>query len=288
MTNEIRANQSNGKFDNLPAGSYYVRVQSEDCTTISEEIVIGEPTPLVVSPTINDISCNGANDGSIVLDVQGGCGDYQFAISPNLNQFVDENSFEELSPGDYMVIAQDTNGCFELVEFTLTEPDELAATTTVTDEICFESSDGTVALQIMGGTAPYYTSLDTNNDSDFVQDQFTYENLGSGTHVVFIRDANGCEMAEVFEVQTGANLNGEAEVLYECDVMGASSNAVQIVLEDSDIYSNVIFGLDTDDPNQMQLDPYFENLTAGQHYITALHSNGCINTFEFEITILNR
>lgn len=285
LTNEIRANQSNGRFDNLPAGSYYVRVQSEDCTTISEEIVVEEPTPLVVTPTINDISCNGANDGSIVLDVQGGSGDYQFAISPNLNQFVDENSFDELSPGDYRVIAQDSNGCFELIEFTLTEPDELAATTTVTDEICFDSSDGTVALQITGGTAPYYTSLDSNNDSDFVQDQFTYEGLSSGTHVVFIRDANGCEMAEVFEIQTGANLNGEAEVLYECDVMGASSNAVRIVLEDSDIYSDVIFGLDTDDPNQMQLDPYFENLTGGHHYITALHSNGCINTFEFEVTI---
>jgi len=285
LTNQVRPDQNNGRFSDLPAGSYYVRVQSEDCIVISEEIVVEEPTPLVVTPTINNISCNGANDGSVVLDVQGGSGDYQFAISPNLNQFVDENSFDDLSPGDYRVIAQDSNGCFELIEFTLTEPDELQTSSTVTNEICFGSSDGTVSLQISGGTAPYYTSLNTNNDTDFVQDRFTYQDLSSGTHVVFVRDANGCEMAEVFEVQAGANLNGEAEILYECDTMGAASNAVRILLEDSDVYSDVIFGLDTDDPNQMQLDPYFENLTAGQHYITALHSNGCINTFEFNITI---
>lgn len=287
MTNEIRPNQSDGAFDELPVGTYYVRVQSEDCTVLSEEILIEEPAPLEVNPTINNITCNGAEDGSVLLDVQGGAGDYQFAISPNLNQFVDENSFDELSPGDYMVIVQDGNGCFELIEFTLTEPEELTMSTTTTDEICFESNDGTATVQISGGTAPYYTSLDSNADSDFVEGQLAYEGLASGTHVVFVRDANGCEITEVFEIASGVNLAGEAEVLYQCDENGAASNTVQIVFEDDTVYGDVIFGLDTDDPDQMQLDSYFENLSGGTHQITVLHSNGCVNTFEFEITIFD-
>ena len=91
----------------------------------------------------------------------------------------------------------------------------------------------------------------------------------------------------MFEIASGVNLAGEAEVLYQCDENGAASNTVQIVFEDDTVYGDVIFGLDTDDPDQMQLDSYFENLSGGTHQITVLHSNGCVNTFEFEITIFD-
>ncbi|MGB5646479.1 MAG: T9SS type B sorting domain-containing protein [Muriicola sp.] len=287
LTTELRPNQSSGIFANLAVGTYFIGVQSNDCQIVSEEVQIDEPTPLVVNSTISDISCNDAADGSIVLDVSGGSGDYQFAISPNLNQFDESNSFTELAPGNYSVIVQDSNGCFELIEFTLTAPEALAVISTVSDEICFESSDGAISLQISGGTAPYSTSLDSNTDTDFVQDLFDYGNLASGLHVVFIRDANGCELTEVFEVASGVNLAGEAIVEYACDPMGSTSNSVQIVFEDQTIINEVIFGLDTNDSALMQLDPVFENLSGGTHIINVLHSNGCANTYEFEITIFD-
>ncbi|WP_045800915.1 T9SS type B sorting domain-containing protein [Flagellimonas lutaonensis] len=283
LTDEIVPNQPNGLFTDLPQGSYYVRVQSDDCETISEEIIIQEPTPLVVDTNISNISCNGAEDGSIVLNVQGGVGPYQFAISPNLNQFVDENSFNGLAPGDYTVIAQDANGCFEVVSFSLAEPNELSLTTTVLDEICFESSDGAITLQINGGTAPYFTSLNSNNDADFAEGVLEYNNLPSGTHVVFVRDANGCELSEVFEVASGANLAGEAVVSYPCD-SGVATNSVSIAFEDDTVSGEVLYGLDTTDPAEMVLDGTFENLAGGDHFITVVHSNGCTNTFEFTIT----
>nr|WP_286943497.1 T9SS type B sorting domain-containing protein [Allomuricauda sp.] len=283
LTDEIVPNQPNGLFTDLPQGSYYVRVQSDDCETISEEIIIQEPTPLVVDTNISNISCNGAEDGSIVLNVQGGVGPYQFAISPNLNQFVDENSFNGLAPGDYTVIAQDANGCFEVVSFSLAEPNELSLTTTVLDEICFESSDGAITLQINGGTAPYFTSLNSNNDADFAEGVLEYNNLPSGTHVVFVRDANGCELSEVFEVASGANLAGEAVVSYPCD-SGVATNSVSIAFEDDTVSGEVLYGLDTTDPAEMVLDGPFENLAGGDHFITVVHSNGCTNTFEFTIT----
>ncbi|MDC6366967.1 MULTISPECIES: T9SS type B sorting domain-containing protein [Flavobacteriaceae] len=285
LTDEVRPNQNNGTFIDLPAGTYYVRVQSEDCEVTSEEIQVNEPTPLTVDSTISDISCSGADDGSIVLNVQGGTGNYQYAISPNLNQFDSDNSFADLSPGSYQLIVQDENGCFELIEFDITEPEALSVVSTTTDEICFESSDGTVSLEITGGTAPYETALNSNLDTDFVQDITTYEDLPSGTHVVFIRDANGCEYSEVFEIQSGVNLNGDVEVYYECDPNGFTSNLVQVVFEDSSIDGNVLYGLDTDDTSVMQLEPIFENLSGGEHFITVVHNNGCINTFTFEVTI---
>ncbi|MEM8763324.1 MAG: T9SS type B sorting domain-containing protein [Bacteroidota bacterium] len=286
-TNEIRPNQLDGTFIDLPAGTYYVRVQSGDCEVASEAIQIDEPAPLVVNPTITDISCSGAEDGSITLDVQGGSGTYQYAISPNLNQFDSENVFDELAPGSYQVIVQDENGCFELIEFDISEPAALNVVSTVTDEICFDSADGTVSLVISGGTAPYSTALNSNLDTDFVQDLTEYQNLASGTHVVFVRDANGCEYSEVFEVENGVNLEGEVEVMYTCDGGGFTSNSVQVVFEDTTVASDVLYGLDTDDTALMQLEPTFENLTGGEHFITVVHNNGCINTLTFEVTIFD-
>ncbi|MEM6893621.1 MAG: T9SS type B sorting domain-containing protein [Bacteroidota bacterium] len=286
-TNEIRPNQLDGTFIDLPAGTYYVRVQSGDCEVASEAIQIDEPAPLVVNPTITDVSCSGAEDGSITLDVQGGSGTYQYAISPNLNQFDSENVFDELAPGSYQVIVQDENGCFELIEFDINEPAALNVVSTVTDEICFDSADGTVSLVISGGTAPYFTALNSNLDTDFVQDLTEYQNLASGTHVVFVRDANGCEYSEVFEVENGVNLEGEVEVMYTCDGGGFTSNSVQVVFEDTTVASDVLYGLDTDDTALMQLEPTFENLTGGEHFITVVHNNGCINTLTFEVTIFD-
>ncbi len=282
LASTIETNQD-GIFTDLPDGSYYVRVQSRDCEDISNVINIVDPTPLVVVPNITEISCSDAEDGSITLDVTGGTGDYQFAISPNLDQFDDENTFDELGPGDYIVIAQDANGCFEVVEFSLIAPAELTASSTVTDEICFESADGTVTLEINGGTAPYSTALNSNADADFVQDLVQYTDLPSGTHVVFVRDANGCETTEVFEVDPGVNLAGEAVVEYLCDT-DITTNRVSIAFEDQSIINDVLYGLDTSDPAEMVLDGTFEGISGGDHFITVLHSNGCPETYEFTIT----
>lgn len=282
LTNEIRPNQNSGLFADLPMGDYYVRVQSEDCETASTVINIVEPTPLVVQATTTDISCNGEDDGSVTLDVQGGTGPYQFAITPRLNQFVDENSFDELAPGDYTVIAQDANGCFEIVDFSVTEPENLTMSTTIFDEICFESGDGAVNLEINGGTAPYFTSLNSNDDADFVEGVLEYNDLPSGSHLIYVRDSNGCEILESFDVEAGVNLAGEAIVSYACETVLAT-NEVRVDLVDDTVADEVLYGLDTADPDEMVLDGTFEGLAPGDHFITVAHSNGCTNTFEFSI-----
>src|SRR5690606_21925233 len=112
--------------------------------------------------------CNGANDGSITVALSGGSGGYQYAISPNLNQFDTVSTFNNLAPGNYTVIAQDVNGCFEQLEFTIVQPEILTAMVVTTPEICIGSADGTAELTITGGTGPYRTSINSLDDADFI------------------------------------------------------------------------------------------------------------------------
>ncbi|WP_243834442.1 T9SS type B sorting domain-containing protein [Maribacter caenipelagi] len=283
LTNEIRANQPTGLLTDLLAGSYYVRVQSDDCEVTSQLISITEPEELLIdtaNTTINDVTCNGQEDGSITVNMLGGSGTYQYAISPNLDRFSDDNTFDELTPGDYIIIAQDSNGCFELIEATIVEPDVLEITTESTPEICVGEEDGTIDLTIIGGTAPYSTRLE--NETDFVQDRLNFTNLAAGDYIIYIEDAQGCEETIIVTIDPGVDLGATVDPVYGCNGT-FPSNYVNIVLNDPSIENDVLFGLDTIDPLEMQLTPIFRELTPGTHYISISHANGCLTTYDVEI-----
>ncbi|QXP57694.1 T9SS type B sorting domain-containing protein [Cellulophaga sp. HaHa_2_95] len=282
LVTEIRPYQSTEVFANLPMGTYYVNVRSGDCETISTVIQITEPTPLVVTPEITNISCFGENDGSIVVNMTGGSGTYQYAISPNLNKFDETNEFNDLAPGMYTIIAQDRNGCFEQLEVTITEPTLLEFVSSTTPEICFGDEDGTINLTINGGTAPYSTSLNSDADADFVDGLVAYQNLAADAYTVYVKDANGCITSQTVIVDAGENLNATATVIYVC-TGDVPENNLDIVFEDPSVSGDVLYGLDSVDPNDFVMDSNFTNMTPGAHYITIAHANGCIRTFNFEV-----
>ncbi|WP_394747697.1 T9SS type B sorting domain-containing protein [Spongiimicrobium salis] len=282
LSTEIRPYQNQGIFADLPHGTYYVSVQSEDCQTTSVEILIAEPAPLVIDPLVTNISCHGGEDGSIVLNSQGGSGSYQYAISPNLNQFDDDSVFDGLSAGDYTVIAQDSNGCFEVFDFTITEPSLLEMDLVSTPEICAGDQDGTIDVMITGGTPPYSTSLNSNNDADFVTGRVRFNALASGSYVVFVRDAMGCVTNQLIDIEAGANLSARVEMVYECSG-DVPNNRMVLSLEDDSTSADLLYGLDTVDTSNMVLVPDFQNLSPGQHFVTIAHANGCINTINFEV-----
>ncbi|MFK7813774.1 MAG: T9SS type B sorting domain-containing protein, partial [Maribacter sp.] len=272
--------QTSGIFSNLTSGTYYVNVTSADCTTPAELVIIAEPIPLDYTEDIVNALCFGDENGSITVTLSGGAGGYQYAISPNLNQFSDENTFDELAPGDYTVIAQDQNGCFIQLDYTITAPELLTATGLATPEVCFGDQDGTITLTIEGGTAPYSTRL--SNESNFVQDRTLLTDLSAGGYIIFVRDANGCLTDVGITIEPGANLNATVEPVYEC-TGDTPDNYVNITLEDPSVIGDVLYALDSTDPSDLQLNPDFRNTAPGSHYIAIAHANGCIRTVDFEI-----
>lgn len=278
------ATNNDGLFDNLTSGSYYVRVRSRDCEEMSAVIVIDDPEPIVIDqPIITPIICSGDENGSVTINASGGTGDFQYAISPRLNRFVDDNTFDELAAGDYSIIVQDGNGCFELIEFTLEDPEQLLITLSSTPEICSGDEDGTITIVTAGGVAPYSWAL--NDDADFVDSvgaNITIDNLASGDYLVFLKDENGCIVEDLIRVDSGANLNATIEVIYEC-TGDTPNNRLDIVFEDSSVSTDVLYAIDSTDPNDLVLEPNFENLSAGDHYLYIVHENGCPRTIDFEV-----
>lgn len=285
LTSSVAGPQNTGQFNTLIAGTYYVNVTSLDCEFTSAVIDITDPAPLQIDrQESTDVTCAGLEDGTITVEVSGGTGDIFYAITPNLNQFSTENTFTDLAPGIYDVIAQDSNGCFETFQFEILQPAPIQVqATNVMHEVCFNSADGSFELDITGGTAPYESSLNSNADADYVLDQVLFQNLPAGTHVVFVRDAQGCESNVFVEINPGVNLAATVIPIYEC-TGNLPTNRLEIVFEDPTVSGDVLYGLDTSDPAMMQLTPDFTNILAGDHILTILHSNGCPNTIDFSIT----
>lgn len=283
LTNLIDGPQTDRTFSELGVGSYWIRVTSADCETVSGEIIVTEPAPLQVDrEEFTNVSCSGEADGTITIEVSGGTGDILYAISPNLNQFDDVNTFTELEAGVYDVIAQDENGCFITFQFTITEPAPLQVDYTVTPEVCAGTADGAIDIVISGGTAPYQTAFNSNLDADFGPAQTTFTDLAAGTYVIFVRDAQGCETNVIVEVDPGVNLNATVTPVYEC-AGTVPDNYLEVLLEDPSVSEEVMYALDSTDPAAMQLEPDFSSLSPGPHYLAISHTNGCVLTIDFEI-----
>ena len=271
-----------GEFKDLVAGTYWVNVISEDCMTTPEQVIIEEPIPLTYTDQVVDVSCFGEENGTIMVNLEGGAGGYIYSISPNLDKFDLINTFTDLAPGDYAVIAQDQNGCFEYLEYTISEPTIIEVSTTTTPEICVGSADGSISLSMSGGTAPYSTAINSNADTDYILGRTDFSDLSVGDYLIFIKDAQDCETYIVATIDPGVNLRATVEPVYEC-IGNTPNNYVNIILEDQSVLAEVMYGLDTSDLEDMQLDPNFRNIAPGDHYVAIAHANGCIETVGFFI-----
>jgi gliding motility-associated-like protein len=70
----------------------------------------------------------------------------------------------------------------------------------IDDIMCFEQTGEVIIASMAGGVAPWMTSL---NGGPF-QMNFAYEGLEEGPFEIVIRDANGCEFTEEFELSQPA------------------------------------------------------------------------------------
>ena len=175
-------------ISDLAAGDYSVTITSAT-ETFEETYTVTEPDALSASSTSQDISCNGADDGSIDLTVSGGTTDYTFAWDNGAGANEDPI---DLGPGDYTVTITDANGC-TLIEgpITISEPDALSAIANRNDVTCFGEDDGSIDLTVSGGTTDYTFEWDNGagNDEDPT-------GLAPGDYTVTITDANGCTLVE--------------------------------------------------------------------------------------------
>jgi gliding motility-associated-like protein len=106
-----------GHFSQLSAGKYTLKISTQDETcplSIEQELQLNQPTPLNFTITSTDVSCIGANDGSLKVFPSGGTPPYDFSL--NNQAWTRDSIFFGLSEGSYSAILRDQKNCVAVNE----------------------------------------------------------------------------------------------------------------------------------------------------------------------------
>jgi uncharacterized repeat protein (TIGR01451 family) len=154
-----------------------------DCGDGEDICLKFQVTNLTASITETDVLCHGDLSGNIDLSVAGGIQPYTYTWS-NGASVQDLNA---IAAGQYSVTVTDLFNCSTTAQTTITEPAApLSITETVVNQTLAYPPNGSVSLNVSGGTSPY-TYLWSNGTTGS-----SISNLDADTYFVTITDVNGC------------------------------------------------------------------------------------------------
>jgi len=177
-------NGINGKT-NLSVSEGWATVtitHTNGCVVVDSVLVPNSPL-VVSSSNVQMVSCNGASDGSIALNVTTATAPVVFDWSNGVNQELNSN----LAPGIYQVVVADARPCTDTLTFEIQEPAVLMSTYTAQNISCFGAADAQIVASATGGNGGYTFELNSSANASGV-----FDNLTAGTYTLGVSDANGC------------------------------------------------------------------------------------------------
>ena len=172
-------------FAALAAGTYTVAVKNANNCVVDTVITLTDSENITSTIIIANALCNGL-DGSITINATGGYGPpYSFAYDSLASTA--SNVFT-LPAGTYTLHVTDPNACFFDTTVSLTQPLPGTITTTLTNVSCNGGANGSVLVNMSGGTAVYQYGINGGplGTSDLLG------GLAAGAGDIEVEDANGC------------------------------------------------------------------------------------------------
>ncbi|WP_248722788.1 PKD domain-containing protein [Seonamhaeicola sp. ML3] len=190
-------------ISNLAPGDYTVSILDDGGCPYSDTFTITEPDELIFNAINFDpetITCFGANDGEINIEISGGTQPYSYSWTRNGSPYDTTQDLSNLSPGDYEVTVTDANNCTPITQsFSVVEPPELLASLdSKVDVICFGEATGEININITGGrpfeTAPgvFDYTYNWSGPNGFTSTNQNLLGLFAGTYNLTVTDRSGC------------------------------------------------------------------------------------------------
>ncbi|MBL7801750.1 MAG: gliding motility-associated C-terminal domain-containing protein [Chitinophagales bacterium] len=102
---------------------YYVTVTDHAGCQVRDSVFINEPAKVNVSVAVNNVTCFGGNNGTVVAHATGGTGVYTFYLN---GIYSGDSVFNNLVANNYVVVAEDQNKCGASTTFTIVEPSQFS------------------------------------------------------------------------------------------------------------------------------------------------------------------
>lgn len=254
-------------FQNLAQGAYRVTItdgSTKGCTFRMPPAYINGPAAEVRDVTITPVSCFGAQDGRISLNVKGN-------PSYSWNDGGNTSSRTNLAPGYYSVTLTEGD-CETIVDSILIkEPDSLKISMTTLSPTCYENRDGRISIEAFGGNPGYQFAWSQGGITSSIN------NLLRGTYTVTVTDQKGCFLTENILLEAPERLSARVDTVQNLSCFGADNGTIQIQAIGGTAPYQYRWNTGATNKN-------ISNLAPGSYSVTITDLNGCTFVQNYTIT----
>ena len=175
--------------------------------------------PISIAGIVTNNKCYGTATGVINVVVSGGAYPFTYAWADGPTT----GDRSGLAAGDYTITVTDSLGNQSTKTFTITEPQALSITASITDATG-GGSNGAIDVTVSGGTGPYtYAWADGPTTED-------RSGLAAGTYTVTVTDADGCTNTASFTVNNADSAITISTSVTNVTCNGGSDGAINITV----------------------------------------------------------
>ncbi|WP_084339857.1 T9SS type A sorting domain-containing protein [Tenacibaculum maritimum] len=275
--------QNSSIVTSLSAGAYALNVEdsrgvvigvydSLELTSATDVLyTFREPELIALSLSATEISCDAGNDGTATVAISGGVPPYDIQWSNGQSTPKATN----LIAGNHLVFVTDARGCEAAGNITIEQPGGLSIKVNTKNPTCYNSSDGAISLDIIGGVPPYTYSWSSGEQTT------NLTGLHEGRYIFSLTDANGCKVFE--EVK----LENPAPITIDLGADKTLCKGQEYVLDASIDVPNVTYEWTSE--NGFVSDEALITVTEeGTYTVTVTSSLGCIGTDSVAIIYSDR
>lgn len=246
-------------FDKLPTDVYTLYTQNHMGCLKDTTVFITQPPAIQIIKTMQtDVRCTGEQNGSLVLEVNGGTGFKKTCMGyegykPAHKAYSYNKEFKDLMAGAYYFYAMDSLGCIDSIQHTIGTQSQLNHVAKLIHPTCAESSNGEILVEALGGVPPYQSEWLSHTGLD---KKLVLNNLERGTYILKTVDGLSCSKQDTFRLIAadalpihlegypilckGQNLEldaGPLGITYEwSSPKSFKANTRKVTLTDTDVY----------------------------------------------------
>lgn len=177
----------------LCAGIYSVFVTDDHNCSASAIFTVADTSNYTLPYEVSQISCDGYCDGSITLNPDFGGNSYQ--VTWNNNPALTGSAIDNLCAGDYTASIEVAGNCHYQLYFQIEQAGAMEFLHVfATQPDCYGDSNGSLQIDVAGGTPPYSYIVNGNACGALVAD------LAPGTYAISVSDNGSCSIDTVVTI----------------------------------------------------------------------------------------
>ena len=241
-------------------GSYILTVtDANNCQATSLGLISDIDAGTILFSNIVNVLCNGQCNGSVSATLTGS--------SSLMDSYIWSNGdnteiADTLCVGIAILTVTTDAGCGVVDTVNITEPLPLGFNFNISNVSCFNGNNGSISLNVSGGTSPYTYSWSDGSSSA------SLSNLIAGTYSVTVTDANGCTISDATTItQPATELTSSISGINVLCNGGNSGTGTVVAAGGTSPYTYLWSSSETTSTATM--------LIAGWNYVSPTDASGC-------------